>query len=130
MVDNVEREQIEDLLFGIRYEVQELKKEVGEQSANIVKLSQGLDHNIRVLMGTIEGLQNDVLQMRLILSEKKGTTATGAPVLTPRTKVMTDEELQTQVRTSESPIKWDQRPSEEVPEESFGFRIPNTVNEE
>ena len=125
----MDNEQVENVVFSIRYSLQQLEERLTQQKSSqdeiYFDIIARVDNNMKVLLTTMQGLQQDVLQMRIALGEIKASNS--QPVLSPRTPVVTSHEEAHLVRekTSQADIQWDRRASDIAPEESFGFKIPN-----
>lgn len=123
----MDNEQLENSLFGLHHGIQQLQQVISKQDADIVDLSNGLNYNFKSLMTMIEGLQNDIIQLRLQISEiKNNALLSPKHYLTPKTPVVLDSNNTNQDKEPVD-IKWDKRDPQITPEESFGFKIPNVL---
>lgn len=125
MVDN---EQAENIVFSIRYSLQQLEAQISKKNEEERKIYFDilgkLDNNIQSLAASVHALQQDVLQLRVAIGESRNV----APVLSPRTPVAvgtTPDTGYVKESASKSEIKWDERLSDVAPEVSFGFKVPN-----
>ena len=129
----MDNELIENSLYGIHYSIQQLILKVDEQEKkinylleNISIIEQGLS-SIQMIQQNITQISNDI---ELLKSEKTAPEL----VLTPKTQVVLNPQStftnqQQSGETTKDNIKWDRRESEETPESTFGFKIPNALNE-
>jgi len=128
----VDNEQVENIIFSIRYSLQQLESRLEEKGlggqADYFDTIAKIDNNMKVMLTAIQALQHDILQLRVAVGEiKSSPSQTVVPVLSPKTPVVANPEDATLFRekTSQAEIKWDKRASDIAPEESFGFKIPN-----
>ena len=128
---SVDNEQLENVVFSIRYSLQQLEERLLQESdkkeKNYFDICAKFDNNMQSLLATMQAIHQDVLQLRVAVNDISRVPSTMQPVLSPKTPVVDRPEDVSAVRESSSQmnIKWDERASDVAPEESFGFKIPN-----
>jgi len=130
----VDNEAIENSLFGIHYSLEQISLKLERQEEKIDYLFKCMS-NIEQGLSVIQAVQQELAQINNNMEDLKTLRASPELVLSPKTQVVLNphspfvNKQKPDGTIEDNGIIWDKRKSDDAPESTFGFKIPNFVKE-